>query len=234
MMDLKKFNGKKIIIAGSEGILGKMIQEGFERLGNEVVGWDLLLGHDLTDEQFVIKSMEKYRGFDILITPFTLNPQPGESSWDLFNLPLESLEKYLKVNLLALFSVCREFAKRCNEGSSIINFSSIYGVRSPKHFIYQEGFEKHIGYTITKAGVIGMSKYLATYLAPKIRVNTIIPGGVENNQDPEFTKNYSDMTPLGRMMKKEELLNAVLYLASDTSSYTTGSVLTVDGGWTSW
>jgi len=170
----------------------------------------------------------------VLLTPFALNPQPGESSWNLFDLPLESLEKFLRVNLLALFSVCREFAKYCAHGASIINFSSTYGINSPKHFIYPDGFVKHIGYSITKAGVIGMSKYLATYLAPRIRVNTIVPGGVENSQSPTFIDNYSRMTPMGRMMNKNEILGAVLYLASDLSSYTTGSSLTVDGGWTAW
>ena len=79
---------------------------------------------------------------------------------------------------------------------SIINFSSTYGVNSPKHFIYKEGFTKHIGYTITKSGVIGMTKYLATYLAPKIRVNVIVPGGIENNQSKDFKENYSKMAPI--------------------------------------
>ena len=120
------------------------------------------------------------------------------------------------------------------DNSSIINFSSTYGVSSPKHFIYPEGFIKNIGYTISKAGVIGMSKYLATYLAPDIRVNTIIPGGVRADFDPEFISNYSKMTPMKRMMEKKEILGAIHYLASDDASYTTGSELTVDGGWGSW
>jgi len=178
--------------------------------------------------------MKVYRNANVLLTPFALNPQPDESSWDLFDLPLESLESYLRVNLLALFSVCREFARNCADGASIINFGSTYGINSPKHFIYTDGFVKHIGYTISKAGVIGMSKYLATYLAPRVRVNTIVPGGVENLQSPTFIDNYSKMTPMGRMMHKEEILGAVLYLLSDLSSYTTGSTITVDGGWTAW
>ena len=230
----QEFIMKTVIVAGADGLLGKVISQKFHELGATVIELGRRRGHDLCDESFVKHFMKEQSNAHVLLTPFALNPQPEESSWDLFDLPLESLEKYLRVNLLALFSVCREFAKYCANGASIINFSSTYGINSPKHFIYPDGFVKHIGYSITKAGVIGMSKYLATYLAPRIRVNTIVPGGVEDSQDPTFIDNYSRMTPMGRMMNKNEILGAVLYLASDLSSYTTGSSLTVDGGWTAW
>ena len=225
---------KKIIIAGSEGLLGNEIARYFEENGNDVLRLDLKLGHDFTIEKSVKKLMSNNKSANVLITPFALNPQPDEDSFNLFDLPLESLDKYLKVNLLSLFSVCREFAKVCPENSSIINFSSTYGILSPKHFIYPEGFTKHIGYSITKSGVIGLTQYLSTYLAPKIRVNAIVPGGVENNQSIEFIKQYSALTPMGRMMKKEEIIGLVKYLASDDSLYTTGSILKVDGGWSAW
>jgi NAD(P)-dependent dehydrogenase (short-subunit alcohol dehydrogenase family) len=228
------FQDKTVIIAGASGFLGSIIAKSFEEKGAKVVGLDIKMGHDLTDESFVKKIMSDNMGAHILITPFALNPLPGEASYNLFDIPLNLIDQYLKVNLLALFSVCREFAKNASDGSSIINFSSTYGVSSPKHFIYPDGFEKNIGYTITKSGVVGMSKYLATYLAPRIRVNTIIPGGVQGDFDENFIQNYSEMTPMRRMMKKDEILGAIHYLASDSSSYTTGSSLTVDGGWTSW
>ena len=79
-----------------------------------------------------------------------------------------------------------------------------------------------------------MSKYLATYLAPDIRVNTIVPGGVRADFDSEFIKNYGEMTQMGRMMEKREIIGAIHYLASQDASYTTGSELTVDGGWGAW
>ena len=233
-MIYKKLSEKKIIIAGSEGLLGNEISKYFESIGSKVIRVDLKLGHDLTDEQTVQDIMMSNKAADVLITPFAINPQPDESSFDLFNLPLSSLEQYLKVNLLSLFSVCREFAKISENNSSIINFSSTYGIRSPKHFIYSDDYTKHIGYSITKSGVIGLTKYLATYLAPKIRVNAIVPGGVEIGQSERFVKNYSDNTPMNRMMKKEEIIGIIKYLASDDSSYTTGSLFNVDGGWSSW
>jgi NAD(P)-dependent dehydrogenase (short-subunit alcohol dehydrogenase family) len=228
------FKDKKIIVAGSEGLLGNEIAKYFEENGNDVLRLDLKLGHDFTIEKSVNKIMSDNKSSNVLINPFALNPQPEEDSHDLFELTLESLDQYLKVNLLSLFSVCREFARICPENSSIINFSSTYGILSPKHFIYPEGFTKHIGYSISKSGVLGLTQYLSTYLAPRVRVNVIVPGGVQNNQSTEFIKQYSNMTPMKRMMKKDEILGLVKYLVSDDSLYTTGSILKVDGGWSSW
>ena len=233
-MNIKKNSSRKIIVAGSEGFLGQSISKSFEDKGNEVIKLDLKLGHDFTKENQVKSLMQSNKDAFTLITPFALNPLPGETSYDIFNMPLDLVDSYLRVNLLSLFSVCREFAAVCPKGSSIINFSSTYGVSSPKHFIYPEGFVKNIGYTMSKAGVIGMSKYLAAYLAPNIRVNTVVPGGVRADFDPIFIENYSKMTPMERMMEKKEILGAIHYLASDDASYTTGSQLTVDGGWGAW
>jgi NAD(P)-dependent dehydrogenase (short-subunit alcohol dehydrogenase family) len=229
-----EFNKKTIIVAGSEGLLGNIISTSFEEKGANVVRLDLQLNHDFRDEEFVKSIMKENAGAHILITPFAINPVPGEASYDVLDIPLELIDQYLKVNLLALFSVCREFARNCSKEASIINFSSTYGVSSPKHFIYPDGFVKNIGYTITKSGVLGMTKFLATYLAPDIRVNTIVPGGVQADLTPEFIENYSKMTPMKRMMQKNEILGAIHYLASDNASYTTGSTLTVDGGWGAW
>ena len=233
-MKIKTLSEKKIIIAGSEGLLGNEIAKYFESIGSLVVRIDLKLGHDLTDEQTVKDIMASNMAADVLITPFAINPQPDESSFNLFDLPLSSLEQHLKVNLLSLFCVCREFAKIAGKNSSIINFSSTYGIRSPKHFIYPEDFTKHIGYSITKSGVIGLTKYLATYLAPVTRVNAIVPGGVENGQSKQFIKNYSDNTPMNRMMQKEEIIGICKFLASEDSSYTTGGLFNIDGGWSAW
>ena len=90
-------------------------------------------------------------------------------------------------------------------------------------------------YSFTKSGVIGLTKYLATYWANnKIRVNTITPGGVEDEQNETFKKQYSNRIPLGRMALKEEMVGALIYLASDASSYVTGQNIIVDGGLDAW
>ena len=121
----------------------------------------------------------------------------------------------------------------------IINVCSIYGLVGPDQRIYIREEKppqfKPAYYSVTKAGVLGLTKYLATYYAGEnIRVNALTPGGVFNNHDEEFLKAYSSRAVMGRMAEKEDMNGALLFLASDASSYMTGSNLVVDGGWTAW
>ena len=125
-------------------------------------------------------------------------------------------------------------------GGSIINISSIYGQVSPDQRIYRKkddstGFVKPISYCVSKAAIPNLTRYLAAYWADKnVRVNSLTFGGVFNNQDPEFVEKYSSRVPLGRMAKRHEYNGAILFLASDASSYMTGSNVVIDGGYTAW
>ena len=93
---------------------------------------------------------------------------------------------------------------------------------------------KPVTYSVVKAGLIGLTRYLATYWAPEIRVNALAPGGVANNQDEAFVKRLTNLIPLGRMADVEEYQAIVAYMVSDASSYMTGAVVSVDGGRTTW
>ena len=222
----------KIIITGSEGLLGKEISQHLEQ-NHDVIKLDLLLGHDLTDENFVREWFSKNTA-DCLVNCFALNDhvEAGKTRGTLFDISLESFRKFFDVNLTTLFSVCREFARN-NKDGSIVNFSATTGIVSARPDLYNGG-HKHPAYSISKAGVINLTKFLATHLAPQIRVNCIAPGGVEFDQDEEFKKVYSSLTPMKRMMKKNELNKLVELLCSTDSSYMTGSTIIVDGGWTIW
>ena len=223
---------KQIIITGSEGYIGSNLCRFFKK-NYKILKLDIKLGHDLTDEKFVKKWFKDNKS-NYLINCFALNDHINSKRKKntLFNFPLSSFSNYLNVNLTSLFSVCREFARNNKQGS-VVNFSSYLGLVSPRPDIYGDS-HKDIGYTISKFGVIGMTKYLAVHLAPKIRVNCISPGGIHQNQSKEFIKKYSKLTPMGRMMKKEEVNGLVDYLCSDKSSYVTGENFVMDGGYVSW
>jgi NAD(P)-dependent dehydrogenase (short-subunit alcohol dehydrogenase family) len=167
---------------------------------------------------------------------------------EAFFAPIEDYElttwrEVMAVNLDAMFVVAQEIGKRMvSRGKgSIIQTASIYGIMAPDPRIYEGSY--YLGreintppvYAASKAGVVGLSKYLATLWAPaNVRVNTLVPGGVESGQNETFKQRYAARVPLGRMANAEEMVGALIYLASDASSYVTGHTLVVDGGLSAW
>ena len=157
---------------------------------------------------------------------------------------LDQWRKIMAVNLDGMFLVAQAVGKQMvtqDKGGSIIQTASIYGVMAPDHRIYKDSF--YLGrqintpavYTASKAAVIGLTKHLATYWAnKKIRVNTLTPGGTESGQSDEFIRRYSTRIPMNRMADAHEMVGALLYLASDASSYVTGQNIIVDGGLNAW
>jgi 2-deoxy-D-gluconate 3-dehydrogenase len=158
------------------------------------------------------------------------------------DFPLEAWKQALDVNLTGTFLSCQAAVQpMLRQGSGvIINIASIYGLVGPDQRLYERDDSpirafKPVYYSVTKAGILGLTRYLATYYAGKnIRVNTLTPGGVYNGHDETFTRAYAARTVLGRMASKDEMNGALLFLASDASSYMTGANLVVDGGWTTW
>jgi len=183
---------------------------------------------------------KKIKNIDVLINNAALNPKVENSqlssSKNLFeDLELSSWDKELSVNLTGTMLCCQVFGSIMKSGSSIINVASIYGVVGPDQSIYADNFVKPIAYSASKGGVIALTKYLSTYWGKKnIRVNCMVLGGVENNQDKKFIVRYSTRVPLGRLAQPEEYNGILIYLASDAASYSTGSIYVVDGGWTAW
>lgn len=223
----------RIIVTGSVGLIGSEVVSHLKNVGHEVFELDLSLGHDLTNEDFV-RSWFRDHQADSLVNLFAINDHvaPNQSKPNILNVSLDSMRDYMNVNVVALFSVCREFVRH-NQKGSIVNFSSTYGLVSPRPHLYRDG-QKHIGYSTSKGAVVMLTRHLAAHLAPAFRVNCVVPGGVENTQDQEFKDKYSRQTPMGRMMQNHELNGVIDYLISEQSSYTTGAVMCVDGGWTIW
>jgi NAD(P)-dependent dehydrogenase (short-subunit alcohol dehydrogenase family) len=216
-------------------------------LPNDSIG----IGVDITDpgslKNLRDEVLTKYNKIDILVNNAAINdmfenPSAALEQSMFENYPLEMWKKSLEVNVTGMFLCSQiigtEMAER-NYGS-IINVASTYGMVAPDQSLYknEEGeqtFYKSPAYPATKGAVISFTKFLSAYWGSKgVRVNTLSPGGVENSQNKFFIKNYSQRTPLGRMAAPTDYKGAVVYLASDASSYMTGANLVVDGGWTAW
>ena len=168
---------------------------------------------------------------------------PAEENGPFEAYPEASWDKVMDVNLKGVFQCCQVIGGEMAQdtGGSIINICSIYGIVSPDQRIYEyrratgDPFFKPVAYSVSKSGLLNLTRYLATYWADKnVRVNTLTFGGVFNQQDEEFLKNYGAKVPLGRMAREDEYNGAVIFLLSDASSYMTGSNMVIDGGWTAW
>jgi NAD(P)-dependent dehydrogenase (short-subunit alcohol dehydrogenase family) len=200
-------------------------------------------------KQMVASVLADFGRLDILVNSAALDPKfdPDAASKGIApgafeDYPLEQWNAAMNVNLTGMFLVTQACVKpmlKQGKKGSIINICSTYGLNGPDQRIYiKDGVRvayKPVYYTTTKAGVMGFTKYLAAYYAEtEIRINALTPGGVFNNHEEYFVKNYSAKTILGRMAKKDEMNGALLFLASDASSYMTGNNVIVDGGWTAW
>ncbi len=141
------------------------------------------------------------------------------------------------INLLAPFALIQACAPllRASGAASVINVSSIYGLIGPDYGIYGDtGMANPAAYAASKGGLVQLTRWLATTLAPNVRVNAISPGGILRGQPAGFIRRYETRTPLGRLGSEEDMKGAAAFLASDMSSYVTGHNLVIDGGWTAW
>lgn len=172
----------------------------------------------------------------------TADPRMFFASFEDYSL--KTWREVMSVNIDGMFLMAQAVGSgmvRRGRGGSIIQTASIYGLTGPDSRIYEGS--NYLGgpintpavYAASKAAVVGLTKWLATHWAQAgIRVNCLVPGGVSSGQNSVFSEKYSNRVPLGRMARAEEMVPALLYLASEASSYVTGQVLAVDGGWTAW
>ena len=186
---------------------------------------------------------------DVLVNNAGIDTQPSappEVSGPFENFPEEVFREVVDVNLVGTFLACQAVGARmitANKGGSIINIGSIYGMLSPIQDIYAYKkeltgvpFIKPVAYSAAKSGIYNLTRYLATYWGKKgIRVNTLTPAGVwRDTQDEIFQGNFCARMPMGRMSRENEYNGSLIFLASEASSFMTGSNLVVDGGWTAW
>ena len=257
------FSNRVIVITGAAGLLGSEYADGFCQAGGNVVLADknfekckklaaklekkygvkpLPIKLDVTNpnsiKKMIVHITKKFSKIDVLVNN-AIYPEIGKIKKTKFeDFPLDIWKKGIDVNLTGMFLCSQQIGEimKKQKNGVIINISSIYGIKGPDQRIYgKTKIIKSALYATTKGAVINFTKYLASYWnRTGIRVNTLSLGGVEENQDRNFKKKYSDKTMIGRMAKKDEYVGALLFLSSDASSYMTGSNLVIDGGWSAW
>lgn len=225
---------------------GNELLKSFSRHQFEMVYCDIT--NEAETEEIVRIAVQKHERLDVLVNNAAIDAKfdkTGTTAVDASrfeNYPIELLRKSVEVNLTGTVimtqAACRQMLKQGH--GNIINVASTYSMVAPNQSLYdfQDGEAikyKPVDYIASKSFVPNFTRYIATFYAKEnIRCNAIVPHAIFNNHEEKFTKNFARLSPLGRMSERSELRGPFLLLASDSSSYMTGSVLTVDGGWTAW
>ena len=249
---------KKAVVSGGACFLGREIVAALAQAGAHVIIADsenkdgvamaneLIKGHqkveyvlfDITEleqlENNIKVMVEHLEGIDIWVN----SAYPRTLDWGtrVEEISLLSWRQNVDMQLNSYAMACKYVAEHMKvNGGSIVNIGSIYGVVGGDFSIYEMTSVPPVSmiYSAIKGGLVNLGRYLASYFGSyNIRINTVCPGGVFDNQDPSFVENYSKRVPMKRMANADEIASAVLFLASDASSYITGATIMVDGGWT--
>jgi 2-deoxy-D-gluconate 3-dehydrogenase len=251
---LGKSHGHALAAAGASVVLADILGEKARQAADEVAqasGAEVLpvevdVSQPESVQAMIDSTLEAFGTVDVLVNNAALDPKfdsqhQGEHTNRFEDFPVEAWRQAIDVNVTGMFLCARAVAapmRRAGRGS-IINVASTYGLVGPDQRLYQREGQppnyKPVTYSVSKAAALGLTRYLATYFAgTQIRANALTPGGVFAGHDDEFVARYSARTVLGRMADREEISAALLFLASDASSYMTGANLVVDGGWTAW
>ena len=244
MIDL---TDKIILVTGGNGLLGTEIISKLTKQCAFCINLDInhettadlsSIKCDITNtssiDETLTKIIEKYKKIDGLVN----NAYPRTKDWGtkFEEIPFESWQKNIDLQLNSYFYITQQvvsYMKPRNAGS-IINMASVYGIVGPDFTVY-DGTQMTMpaAYSAIKGGLINFTRYLASYIGKyNIRVNTVSPGGIFDNQNPIFVANYNKKVPLQRMGLPEDISPTIAFLMADESKYITGQNIAVDGGWT--
>jgi NAD(P)-dependent dehydrogenase (short-subunit alcohol dehydrogenase family) len=263
LMELSNLKGRQALITGAAGGLGQIFAETLAELGADLILVDLHgtdlddlaervvkdWGVSVTSIYCDLENQDQRSGLiqqvtnsksdlNILVNNAALVGSSDLKGWSVpfEEQSIDTWRRATEINLTAVFDLCQGLLPLMKNatGANIVNLASIYGSYGPDWSLYKDTeMGNPAAYAASKGGLIQFSRWLATTIAPNVRVNTIAPGGIFRNQPDRFVTRYEARTPLGRMAKEDDLRGALAYLASDLSRYVTGQNLIVDGGWTS-
>ena len=258
--DLMRLDGRVAVITGGAGHLGRAMTAALVELGAKValvdrdpsateaaaqahgpacVAFPLDLADDAAVRGLPAAVQARLGGLDILINNAAFVGTSTLQGWAVpfAEQSVETWRQCLDVNLTAAFALTQAAAPllAASGHGSVVNIASIYGVVGPDLGLYAgTSMGNPAAYAASKGGLIQLTRWLATSLAPTIRVNALTPGGIARGQPQAFVDRYTARTPLGRMATETDMIGALAYLASDLSAYVTGQNIIVDGGWTAW
>jgi len=253
-------SGRIAVVTGGMGQLGRVYTAGLAERGMRVASFDVASGDapdgvrafevDVTDRVAIERAMGEIESDwgapHVLVNNAGLDSPPdapAEEVGPFEDFPEEVFDAVMDVNVKGALLCCQVIGgAMAREGrGSIVNIGSVYGLLSPVQDIYAfrresgDTFVKPVAYSVSKSAILNLTRYLATYWAKAgVRVNTLTLAGVWNDQPAQFLEAYAERAPMGRMLDAGEALGALVFLASDASSYVTGSNVVVDGGWSAW
>jgi len=196
-------------------------------------------------QQFFNENKKELKGVNTVVNLAAIDAKADKKKFKkhFHNFSIENIKGSLSVNLIGLINICQESCKlfiKQKINGNIINVGSTYSLVAPNINLYKsknnlEVFNKPADYVISKSSIPNLTKYIATsYAKNKIRCNCLIPHAIIKKPTKEFLKNFKMISPIGRICKVEEIINPIIFLISEGSSYMTGSIMVVDGGWTAW
>jgi len=261
---LMNLAGRRVMITGATGGIGQKMAETVAEMGGNLVlvdrpGSDYstvtqsvddlgkieidLIDCDLENsdsrEQLIESLLSNKKGLDVLINNAAFVGTSGLEGWvtGFEEQSIETWRRAVEVNLTAAFDLSKGLYPKLKQSGhgAIVNVASIYGISGPDYSLYEDtAMGNPAAYAASKGGLLQLTRWLATTLAPEVRVNAISPGGVFRNQPEVFVERYQNRTPLKRMAVEDDFKGVTAYLISDLSSYVTGQNIVIDGGWTSW
>jgi len=231
--------GAQVIIASRNVEKCQLVAEELKSAGYKASGAFLDLADEKSIQDLVSSVIKQHRRIDVLVN----NSVSRDGYKKLEETTKEDWEQSQQINSTGLMLINKAVVEQMvkQKAGSIINIGSIQGAVGPNFEVYgNTGMTSPLNYTYDKWGMVGLTKWMANYYGKyNVRVNCISPGGygpgIEASfGENEFTHNYKRLTPLGRFATDDDIKGAIVFLASDASSYVTGHNLLVDGGWTSW
>lgn len=254
--ELAGLSGRRALVAGGAGHIGAVAAETLAELGAAVAVCDveadraravaeeiggIAMPVDLRDEEearrAVRTAVAELGGLDVLVHAAALVGTSSLSGWAVpfGEQSVEAWDEAMRINLTSAFVLVQEARNALVESrhGAVVLFGSIYASVGPDPALYEgTSMANPVAYGASKGGLLQLMRYLASELAPHVRVNAISPGGIERGQPAEFRRRYEERTLLGRMATESDIKGAVAFLGSDLSAYVTGHELVVDGGWT--